>query len=161
MRPLRNFIHVLKNAIVFSLFAFRNYSYYKKYVHSSSIRLTKLLKEISFSEEKTAFSKIHYQVRIWEEIYILSKLEKYLDSVDLFVDIGDNVGMTSIAYHYICSGKTEVAMVEPMTTCGSLLRKLSKSNLNARFYECALGHKNENKKFKRSLSSPTSSFVIS
>lgn len=154
---------MLKNLIIKILKFFKNeldnirfLKVYKNYYVKELTELDCLINEIWPQTKEISFSKKNYHRRIIEELFIFDKYKTYLTDIDIFVDIGANVGMTSLAFQYFSKGKSLIVSIEPMVSCSEILNNLSNRLPNFSYLNCGVGKKKGQALLNVSTSSPTS-----
>ena len=129
---------------------------YKELRENNKIRLSDLTNNIWPIKAEIAFTKMSFQARILEEINLFYKYRNYLSGVDLFLDVGANVGMTSIAYYYFSAENSKIIAIEPMAGCNEILENIANQIPECTYLNCGLGSSNCEMQLNVNSSSKTS-----
>lgn len=143
------------------LLHFRNRMICKRYLNGCSYKLNSIV-DIIWPNTNINFTKRTFKRRVEEEIFIFDKYKNYLKDTTLFLDVGSNVGMTSIAYYIFSQGAGKIVAIEPLDSCFGILSRLAENLPNVKYIRAGAGSKNSTTYLnvgKNSSTSQASSFL--
>ena len=103
-----------------------------------------------------SFTKKSLKYRVEEELFIFDKYKSYLGGAQIFIDVGANVGMSSLAYYFFSEGRGKILAIEPLDSCNEILTNLSKTIPQMTYLHCGAGDDDKSITLNIGKNSPTS-----
>lgn len=118
--------------------------------------LRRTLRKVITRSIKIGMTRDTLEIRVLQEMHCLNMLRKYIDGASSYLDVGANIGMNSLAAHFVFNRNIPIVMIEPSIDCHPALESIEKNLPNLSLMKLAIGDDNCEAEFNRSLSSATS-----